>query len=71
MKFLHLSFQIQKFRVSKRNLRIKFQMYPRTLKIHQKNYLKFLLPKANLLATKKRYKKTRTIKLLPRLLEKA
>ena len=46
----------------KRNLRIKFQMHLRTLKVHQKNYLKFLLPKGDLLGSEKRYKKARSIR---------
>ena len=52
-------------------MKIKFQMYLRTLKVHQKNYLKFLLPKGDLLGTDKWYKKARSIKLLPGLPEKA
>ena len=68
---LHLSFQIKKFRGRKRNMRIKFSMHLRTLKVHQKNYLKFLLPKGDRLGTERRYKKTRSIKLLPGLSEKA
>ena len=52
-------------------MRIKFQMYLRKLKVHQKNYLKFLLPKGDLPGTEKRYKKLRSIKLFPGLSEKA
>ena len=68
MQLLYLSFQIQKFRGRKRNLRIKFQM---SLKAHQKNYLKFLLPKGDLPGIEKRYKKLRSIKLLLGISEKA
>ena len=64
IKFLHLSFQIKKFKGRKRNLRIKFQMHLRTLKVHQKNCLKFLLPKGNTLGTERWCKKVRSIKLL-------
>ena len=46
-------------------------MHMRTLKVDQKNYLKFLLPKGDLLGIEKRYKKLRSIKILPRLSEKA
>ena len=70
MKDLLLRSQIQKFRGRKRNLRIKFQMHLRILKVHQKNWLKSLLAKGDL-GTEKRYKKPRSIKLLPRLSEKA
>ena len=66
-----LEFQFQKFRGRKRNLRIKFQMHLRILKVHQKNCLKFLLPKGDLLGIEKRYKKERIIKLLSGLSEKA
>jgi len=45
-------------------LRIKFQMFLRTLKIHPKNYLKFLHTKGDQLGIKKWYKKARSIKLL-------
>ena len=48
-----------------------FQMHLRTLKVHQKNCLKFLLPKGDLLGTERRCKKERSIKLLPELSEKA
>ena len=44
---------------------------PEDNEIHQKNYLKFLLPKGDLLGTKKWCKKVRSIKLLLRLSEKA
>ena len=71
MKYFPLGFQIQKFRGRKRNLRIKFQMHLRIMKVHQKNYLKFLIPKGDLLGTKRRCKKARSIKLLPGLSEKA
>ena len=71
MKFLHLSFQIQKFRGRKSNLRIKFQMHPWTLKVHKKNYLKLLFPKGDLLGIERWCKKARSIKLLPGLSEKA
>ena len=46
-------------------------MYQRTLKVHQKNYLKFILPKGDLLGTERRCKKARSIKLLPVLSKKA
>ena len=59
-----LEFLVQNFKGRKRNLRIKFQMFLRTLKIHQKNYLKFLLPKGDQLGIKKWYKKARSMKLL-------
>ena len=52
-------------------MRIKFQIHLRTLKFHQKNCLKFLLPKGDLFGIEKRYKKARSIKLLSRLSEKA
>ena len=52
-------------------MRIKFQMHLRILKVHQKNCLKSLLPKGDLLGTEKQYKKSRSIELLPRLSEKA
>ena len=71
MKNLLLRSQIQKFRGRKKSLRPKFQMYLRNLKVHQKNYLKSLLPKGDLPGTEKRYKKLRSIKLFPRLSEKA
>ena len=66
-----MSFQIKKFRGRKRNLMIKSQMFLRTLKFHSKNYLKFLLPKGDLLGIERRCKKVRTIKLLLRLSKKA
>ena len=50
---------------------IKFHMYLKTLKFHHKNYLKFLLPKGDLLGTERWCKKARSIKLLPGLSEKA
>ena len=43
---------------------LKFQMFQRTVKVHQKNYLKFLLIKGDQLGTKKWFKKARSIKLL-------
>ena len=52
-------------------MRIKFQMHLRILKVHQKNCLKFLLPKGDLPGTEKRYKNLRSIKLLTGLSEKA
>ena len=55
----------------KRNLRIKFRMHLRILKVHQKNYLKFLLPKGGLPGTEKWYKKPRSIKLLKGLSDKS
>ena len=45
-------------------MRIKFLKHLRTLKVHQKNYLKFILPKGDLLGTARRCKKARSIKLL-------
>ena len=65
-----LEFPYSEIKREKRNLKIKFQM-PLTLKVHQKSCLKFLLPKEDLLSTERRYKKARSIKLLPGLLEKA
>ena len=71
MKDLLLRSQIQKYKGRKRSLRIKFRMHLRKRKVHQKNRLMFLLPKGDLLGTEKRYKKARSIKLLPGLSEKA
>ena len=50
---------------------IKFHMHLRILKFHQKNCLKFLLPKGDLPGIEKRYKKLRIIKLLLGISEKA
>ena len=52
-------------------MRIKFQMYPRDLKVHQNNYLKSLLPKGDMPGTEKWYKKLRSIKLLQGISDKA
>ena len=64
-----LEFPDSKFRG--RKIHLSFQMHLRTLKVHQKNYLKFLLPKGDLLGIERRCKKERSIKLLLRLSEKA
>ena len=71
MQLLHLNFKIQKFKGRKRNLMIKFQMYPRNLEVRQKNYLRSLFPKGDLLGTEKRYKKPTSLKLLLGLSKKA
>ena len=47
------------------------RMHLKKLNVHQKNCLKFLLPKRDLPGTKKWYKKLRSIKLLSGLPEKA
>ena len=71
MKNPILRSKTQKFRGRKKNLLLKFQMYLKCLKVRQKNYLRPLLPKGDLLGIEKLFKKQRSIELLSEPSEKA